>query len=500
MNDFTGCILLATGICSGCLTLEAANLPAVWPQFRGPESRGIAENAKPPIQFGPETNLMWKTEVPAGHSSPIVVSDRIIFNAAEGKKLLTCAIDRKTGRNLWRAEVSVEHLEKFHEANTAAPCTPATDGQHVVSYLPSFGLIAHDLDGRELWRKPMSLPQTFRSQGSGASPLIAGGRVIVELPVESAVDIIAVRTTDGSEAWKISQPLRTMGWGTPVTWKEGAGECFGLIFGGQFSAYGLTDGKELWSVKGLGAEACATPVVMGDRILLRAAGVQGEPANMTIPPEFKEALKLWDKNGDGRIVRNEIPTEYLLTDRQASGGKGNMTLRQMMGWFQREESDRGYDAEGWEKLREMLRSFRDGEMNRPTLTLVRTGGQGDVSKSHVLWQEAKGVPEIPSPLVYRDHIYLVRSGGLLACRALETGKMLFNERLGAPGGYFASPLGADGRVYIASDGGIVTVVEAAEELHVLARNDLGEGIFASPAAVDETLYIRSTGHLWAFGK
>jgi outer membrane protein assembly factor BamB len=138
-------------------------------------------------------------------------------------------------------------------------------------------------------------------------------------------------------------------------------------------------------------------------------------------------------------------------------------------------------------------------MNRATLMLVRAGGQGDVSKTHVVWQEAKGVPEIPSPLVYNHHVYLVRSGGLLACRSLETGKLVFDERVDAPGGYFASPLGADGRVYLASDAGVVTVVEAGEELHVLARNDLGEGIFASPAAVDQALYVRTARHLFGFG-
>jgi outer membrane protein assembly factor BamB len=108
------------------------------------------------------------------------------------------------------------------------------------------------------------------------------------------------------------------------------------------------------------------------------------------------------------------------------------------------------------------------------------------------------VPEIPSPLVYRDRIYLIRNGGLLACRDLATGKVIFNERIDAPGGYFASPIAADGRLYLASDRGTITVAEAGDQLHVLARNDLAEPVFASPAAVDETLYIRGSQHLWAF--
>jgi len=444
-------------------------------------------------------NLLWKLEVPAGHSSPIVVHDRIVFNAAEDKSLQTWAVDRKTGRSLWHAEIGVDKLERFHEVNSAAPCTPVSDGKGIFSYLPSFGLVAYDLEGHEQWRKPLPMPQTYRGQGSGASPLLAGGLLVIEFPRDEERQVIALRASDGSEAWKASQPLRQMGWATPVFWKDANGESVGVAYGGQFSAYRLSDGKELWWVGGLGAEVCATPVVLDGKILLSSAGVQGEPANMTIPPEFSEAAKLWDKNGDGLIVRSEVPPEYLLTDRKA-GGKGDMTLRQMLGWFQKEESDRGYNREGWEKLREMLRGFRDGEINRPNLMLVRLGGQGDVTKTHVDWQDRRGVPEIPSPIVYRDRIYLIRSGGLLACRDLSTGKVIFDERIDAPGGYFASPIAADGRLYFASDRGTITVVEAGDQLHVLARNDLGEPVVASPAAVEGALYVRGSRHVWAFGR
>jgi outer membrane protein assembly factor BamB len=499
MKHASNLVFLVVSLTATWLASPSAAEPlSDWPQFRGPGSRGVAEGAKPPIHFGPETNLLWKIEVPVGHSSPIVVKGRIVFNAAEGKELLTCAVDGQTGQSLWRGKVSVDKVEKFHEVNTATPCTPVSDGERIISYLPSFGLIAYDLEGHEQWQKALSFPHTYRDQGSGASPLLAGGLVIVEVPLENELEILAVKASDGSEVWKVSQPLRQMGWATPVRWSDANGESMGLVSGGQFTAYRVADGKELWSVNKLGAEACATPVVTGDQILLSTAGVQGEPANMTIPPEFGEALKLWDKNGDGVIVRDEIPPDYLLTDRKATGGKGNMTLRQMMGWFQAEESKRGYNREQWEQLRAMLSGFRDGEMNQAKLLLVRLGGQGDVTKTHVQWQEGRGVPEIPSPLVYRNRIYLVRNGGLFSCRALETGKVLFDERLGAPGGYFASPLGADGRVYVASDTGTITVVEAADQLKVLAQNALKEPVFASPATVGEVLYVRGSKHLWAF--
>src|SRR5690348_4511751 len=107
----TTCFLLMAA--AGACTLSRAADSPEWRQFRGPGSRGVAEEAKPPVQFGPDTNLLWKLEVPGGHSSPIVVNDRIAFNAADGKALQTWAVDRKTGRSLWHAEIGVDELEKF---------------------------------------------------------------------------------------------------------------------------------------------------------------------------------------------------------------------------------------------------------------------------------------------------------------------------------------------------------------------------------------------------
>jgi outer membrane protein assembly factor BamB len=94
----------------------------------------------------------------------------------------------------------------------------------------------------------------------------------------------------------------------------------------------------------------------------------------------------------------------------------------------------------------------------------------------------------------------VKSGGVVTCREPATGKLLFEDRLGSPGGYFASPVASGGKIYAASDTGKVTVFEAKDSLNVLARNDLGEPIWATPAIVGANIYIRTTGHLFAFGE
>src|SRR5262245_49679276 len=119
-----------------------------WPQFRGPNSSGVAENDKPPITFGPDTNLLWKVGVPGGLSSPCVWGDRIFLTASENDKRLTLAVDRRDGKILWRKAVTAEKPRELHKKNHTTAATPATDGKSVCVYHAGWGLIAYDFAGR----------------------------------------------------------------------------------------------------------------------------------------------------------------------------------------------------------------------------------------------------------------------------------------------------------------------------------------------------------------
>jgi len=137
----------------------------------------------------------------------------------------------------------------------------------------------------------------------------------------------------------------------------------------------------------------------------------------------------------------------------------------------------------------------------PSLKAIRPGGKGDVTKSHVAWQMSRGIPEIPSPLYYRGRIYMVRDGGFVTCVKAATGEMLFQERIGAPGSFCASPVAAGDQIYLASHSGVVVCLSAAgEQLQVLARNDLGEKIWSTPALSTGTIHVRTEKHLYAFSE
>jgi outer membrane protein assembly factor BamB len=131
---------------------------------------------------------------------------------------------------------------------------------------------------------------------------------------------------------------------------------------------------------------------------------------------------------------------------------------------------------------------------------IRPGGSGDVTKTHVVWSQEKYLPIIPSPLVYRDRIYLARNGGLFAVLDARTGNLVKQARLYGSSNYYSSPVAADGKVWFASQSGDVTVVRADADLRIVCRARFGEEIFGTPAIVDGRIYLRTAGHLYCFGK
>ena len=130
---------------------------AWWPQFRGPNSSGIG-TGKPPVQFGPDQNVLWKTAVGPGLSSPVVWKGRIFLTEFDStaRQLATLCIDQRTGKILWRRTIAPETIEKVHEISSPAGSTPVTDGERLYVYFGSYGLIAYDRDGNTLWGEAVS--------------------------------------------------------------------------------------------------------------------------------------------------------------------------------------------------------------------------------------------------------------------------------------------------------------------------------------------------------
>jgi len=446
-----------------------------WPQFRGPNSSGVADADKPPIEFGPGTNLLWKTEVPAGLSSPCVWGDRIFLTAVEDGKLVTLAIGRRDGKILWRQGIAADKPREIHKKNNPAAATPATDGKSVAVYHAGWGLITYDFDGRELWRKP--LPGLLARNGSGTSPAMLDGRLVLNCDVEEGKSFLAAfEPTTGKELWRTSRAQFMSGYTTPIRWqREGRDEV--IIVGSlRVIGYNLSDGKERWNIGGTEAVSVAPTPVLGDgQLYVMSRSMSGSK----LPPWALIALGT-DKDGDGKISRDEIPKQFL------EQGMFSGIDRDQDGFITEKE---------WTEAAAFLDQADYG------IFALKAPGEGELTTNHVAWKHKKGVASVSSPLFYGGRVYAAQDGGRLTCYNAKTGEKFFEqERLGADGDYYASPIAANGHVYLSSGKGRVTVIEAGDTLLVKTRNELGEPIYATPAIAEDRLYVRSQGHLWAFGR
>ncbi len=450
-----------------------AAVPA-WPQFRGPNASGVAEAEKPPIQFGPASNLVWSTPLPPGASSPCVWGERIFLTALTDGKLETVCVGRSDGRMLWRQTAPAERLEPFHPTEgSPASATPAADGQRVVVYFGSFGLLSYDLAGKELWRRPLPIPTQVGDFGSGCSPVLSRGRVLLNRDQMDGSCLLAVDAESGREVWRAERPEFKSGYSTPVVFAHDGVEDVVLAGTLALKAYDPGTGAERWTVRGLPVSTCTTPVSTDG--LLFFAGWSPGKADAPMPT-WERLLESDDKDGAG----------FITIDKANPMWKGVM---------------RGLDADKDGRLtREEWQRFVDMVGRGENVILaVRPGGTGDITTTHVAWKQTRGVPYVASPLAYRGRLYVVKDGGMVSCFEGRTGKAVYEqERLGVLGSYYASPVAADGRIYFCSVSGTVVVIEAGDRLEVLARNALGERLVATPAIVDNTIYVRTDKALYAF--
>ena len=164
-----------------------------WSRFRGPNGTGVADSGELPIRFGLDENVVWKTPLPEGRSSPILTGDRIFLTAFEGDELLTYALDRATGEILWRKPSPRNRVTKVDGRNDAASPSPSVDDDGVYVFFPDFGLVAYDHDGKERWRYPLEAFDNI--YGMGASPIVAEDKVILVCDQSVGSYILALKRT-----------------------------------------------------------------------------------------------------------------------------------------------------------------------------------------------------------------------------------------------------------------------------------------------------------------
>ena len=466
------------------LFLSPSVIPAaelVWDRFRGPNGTGVSGGTGIPEEFGPETNVLWKTPLPHGLSSPVFGSDSIFLTGSEGDELVTFSLDRETGRIKWRREIERERAGTLRAPNNPASPSVATDGERLFAFFQDFGLVAYGPDGNELWRLPLG---PFNNpMGLGASPVYVDGKVVQVCDSETDSFMIAVDAATGEVAWRRERPYSLRGFSTPVVYRPDDAGVQLLVPGSyEFSAYDVASGEKVWWVQGLTWQMKPTPVLddEGFAYVLGWAGSADFGQQEEVPP-FDEVLAELDADEDGRLSAAE--------------------LLEMLGKKVRNGLD-SYDLDNSKYME--LRDWEHHRRKRLAVNAVRKiklGGKGNVTEGAVKWLYYKSLPNVPSPLLYDGILYLVKDGGVVTALSAEDGSVLKQGRLReAMGRYFASPVAVDGKMYAADETGEVSVVRLGADWSVIRSNAMGEEVYATPVVMDGRLFIRTRAALYCFAQ
>ncbi len=425
------------------LALSTFGAPSAdWPQFRGPGGNAISETAVPPVVFGPSTNLLWTTPLPLGYSSPVVAGDRIFITADESG-LATLALNRKDGHILWRRAVLADKTTSIKNPNGAsqATSTPVVDGSFVYAFFGTVGLIAYDLEGTEQWRKPLLKPDPEIR----ASPIIIDDKIIIVCDIGPGSFVEALDKKTGRSIWRTEREQMRRSVSSPFHWVNDKRD--ELIVSGSYwlTSYDPRTGKENWQYSGTAKSANSTPVAL--RALLVTATAQ-------------------TGNDSGEETRSRTDPLDFLAD-----------------------------------LNQVLKS-PGPQLPQPenALFAVRSCGHGEINQTHLAWKNNRSLPGASSPIIYQDRLFTVKAGGFVSAYHLADGTPIYqDERLNAPGDYYASPVAAAGRLYFISQAGVITVIDAtADALVTLAQNKMSEPILATPALVGTHILIRTEKNLYAF--
>lgn len=450
----------------------AASLTATdWPAFRGVDGSGISSGFRLPDTLDPATTV-WTVSPPEGASSPVSDGERVFVTGHKGAERLVSCYSASTGNALWTRKFQRSREEYFHDMHGPATPTPAITGRRLIVLFPDLGLVGLDVvNGKELWRAPIEASRSV--QGHAASPVIAGNLAIVLVDSPETAYVAAYDVATGQQKWRTERPRGVLGgYATPAIWRNNDGSMQVVASGSvELTGYSATTGERVWYGPGITSYPMASPYIAGDSVYTTEPPGVGWPA-------FSEPLSQFDKNKDGKLS---------LTEAQSDPG--------WMGSLRGIDQNTG-DNDGAVTAEEYARASasQDGGLFR-----VRLGGRGDISKSHVVWRNTKGIPVHSAPLLYGKALYTIRKG-IVSAYDPATGSLLQEQRLpGALGDYYASPVAGDGKIYFASYEGVLSVIDASVPWRVLSTSDVGEPVLATPAIAKGRIFVRTKNRLLCFG-
>lgn len=419
-------------------SLDAAH----WPQWRGPVHTGEAPGAHPPTQWSEDENVQWKVRIPgSGSATPIIWENQIFVQTAIS-----------TGKRVEQPKETDNSAE--NEGNRRRRRSEAPNEVY------QFVLLSIDREtGRTQWQRVAreELPHEghHRDHGySSYSPVTDGKRVYAYFGSRG----LYCYDLDGNLKWEkdLGRMQTKMGFGegsSPalygdtlvINWDH-EGEDF-------IVALDKMTGEERWRRQREEMTSWATPLVLehggSAQVITAATGkVRGY--------DLESGKTIWEYDG---LTANVIPTPV--------AGEG---------------------------LVYVMSGFRGNK-----LYAIRLGFTGELNASEAIaWTYSRSTPYVPSPVLYKGNLYFLSgNSGLLSCLDSQTGKVLYDAvRIEGLQGVYASPVAANGRIYVVGRNGATAVINAGDQFELVALNQLDEKIDASPAIVDDDLFLRGSEHLY----
>jgi outer membrane protein assembly factor BamB len=429
-----------------CVTVSGQN----WPSFRGPNASGVGEGRPTSATWNVVTgeNVLWKTPVPGlAASSPIVWGDRVFVSTAVGGDPLASI---RTGL--------------FGDVQPSADLS-----KH------SWRLFALDKhSGKVVWDRVADegIPKTKRhpkSSQASSTPATDGRRVIVSFGSQG----LYAYDFDGKLLWKRDLGVLNAGWfydpdyewgfgSSPIIWKNLVIVQCDIQKSSFIGAFDVATGSPVWRADREEIPSWSTPAIFEAN---GRAELVTQATRFTRGYDPSNGKELWRLSGNSEIA---IPTPIV--------GPGVVIV-----------------SNGYTPIQPIY--------------AIRPGAAGDISlragqtqNEFIAWSTSRGGPYIPTPLIYGDQLYVLAINGILTAYDVRTGQRVYQERVGMGGSFSASPVAADGKIYLASEDGDIFVVKAGLKYELLATNSVGEVVMATPAISDGIVILRGLRNVFAIGR
>ncbi|HSB61973.1 MAG TPA: PQQ-binding-like beta-propeller repeat protein [Vicinamibacteria bacterium] len=447
-------LALASGV--PLLAWAAGGEPAAighWPQFRGAGAAGVADGADLPDAWDGErpSGILWKARIPGlAHSSPVVWGDQVFVTTAVSSRPDATFKPGLYGEGTASEDRSVHRWQ----------------------------LLSLDKrTGKLLWERTAYEGEPREKRHVKATYANA-------TPATDGRYVVAFFGSQGLYAYDLEGNLK---------WKRDLGRL-------DAGAYDAPDYE--WGT-------ASSPILHKDLVIVQCDQQKDS---------FLMALRLRDGEVAWKAAREELPSWATPTVYPAEGAGRAELVTNAPNFI------RGYDPETG---RERWRLGRSSQITAPTpvfdgdlivvmsgrrpnapIFVVKAGASGDITLPEgataggpVLWTRERAGSYMPTPLIYRGLLYVLKNQGILACYDLRSGEQKYEQRLpGVTSGFSASPVAADGRLYLPSEDGDVLVVKAGPQFELMGRNPMGQALMATPAISDGILLVRGERDLFAIGR